>query len=142
MNLLRLATLLLLLAGTAGADVESDLRHAGSLGGIRLAESEEPAARKVYIVQLSAPPAAVFNAKTQPRARKTDSLDIPEGSIEIWQNLRPDRKAEWAVVVRHPSERKGVSMIWSGNDREKARRVAYSTQASMLEQGAAKAEAH
>jgi len=74
MNLLRLATLLLMLAGTAAADVESDLRHAGSLGGIRLAESDEPAARKVYIVQLSAPPAAVFSAKTKPRARKTGSV--------------------------------------------------------------------
>jgi len=74
MKLLRLATLLVLLAGTAGAEVESDLRNAGSLGGIRLAESEEAAARKVYIVQLSAPSAADYHAKIRPRARKTGSV--------------------------------------------------------------------
>ena len=71
MNVLRLATLLLLLAGTASADVESDLRNAGSLGAIRLAESEEPATRKVYIVQLSAPSAADFHTKTRSLATKT-----------------------------------------------------------------------
>ena len=78
----------------------------------------------------------------QPRARKTDSLEIPEGSIEIWQNLRPDRKAEWAVVVRHPSEKKGTRMVWSGNDLAKARQVAYSTQAGILDLGAAKPLPH
>ncbi len=71
MNLLRLATLLLLLAGTASADVTSELRNAGSLGAIRLAGSEEPATRKVYIVQLSEPSAAEFDAKTRPLASKT-----------------------------------------------------------------------
>ncbi len=71
MNVLRLATLLLLLAGTASADVTSELRNAGSLGAIRLSGSEEPATRKVYIVQLSEPSAAEFDAKTRPLASKT-----------------------------------------------------------------------
>jgi subtilisin family serine protease len=71
MNVLRLAALLILLGGTASADVESNLRSAGSLGGIRLADSEEPATSKVYIVQLSAPAAAEFDAKTRPLAYKS-----------------------------------------------------------------------
>lgn len=73
MTLQRLATVLFFLAGTAGADVESELRNAGSLGGIRLADSEVPAARKVYIVQLSAPSAADFDAKIRPFANKSDA---------------------------------------------------------------------
>ena len=87
MNLLRLTTLLLLLAGTAAADVESELRHAGSLGGIRLAESEEPATRKVYIVQLSAPSAADFDAKMRPLAYKTGP------SRARFDRFRPDIQA-------------------------------------------------
>jgi len=44
------------------AQFETDLRDAGSLGAIRLAGSEDPNQRKVYIVQLKAPSAADFHA--------------------------------------------------------------------------------
>ncbi|MGI9221101.1 MAG: S8 family serine peptidase [Woeseiaceae bacterium] len=70
MRSIRLATLLLLLAGGAAAQVESDLQHAGSLGGIRLADSEEPATRKVYIVQLKEPSAAAYHAQSRSLASK------------------------------------------------------------------------
>ena len=46
--------------------LESKLRDAGSLGGIRLAGSEDPGMRKVYIVQLATPSAADFHAKMRP----------------------------------------------------------------------------
>jgi len=44
------------------AQFETDLSDAGSLGAIRLAGSEDPNLRKVYIVQLKAPSAADFHA--------------------------------------------------------------------------------
>ena len=70
MNSLRLTAVLLLVAAAANAEVESSLQHAGSLGGIRLAGSDEPAAQKVYIVQLKEPSAAGYAAKATPRAFK------------------------------------------------------------------------
>jgi len=54
---------LLLLVGTATAENDTKLRDAGSLGGIRLAGSEDPSLRKVYIVQLAAPSAAEHHAE-------------------------------------------------------------------------------
>ena len=72
MRTLRFAGLfLLLLAAAASGEYESKLRDAGSLGGIRLANSEDPTIRKVYIVQLKAPAAAEFNAQLRPLANKT-----------------------------------------------------------------------
>jgi len=63
MKTLRLLSLLaLLISCGAIADYESVLRDAGSLGAIRLAGSEDPNARKVYIVQLAMPSAADFHA--------------------------------------------------------------------------------
>ena len=47
----------MLLSAAAAAEFESRLRDAGSLGAIRLAGTEEPAASKTYIVQLRAPSA-------------------------------------------------------------------------------------
>ena len=52
---------LLLLAASAAAEYETQLRDAGSLGGIRLAGSEDPNIRKVYIVQLKTPSASDFH---------------------------------------------------------------------------------
>lgn len=72
MKTLRFCTLLALLLATAAfGEYESKLRDAGSLGGIRLADGEDPNVRKVYIVQLKAPSAADFNAKRRPFANKT-----------------------------------------------------------------------
>lgn len=72
MNAVRPMSLcLLLLAAVANGAAESELRNAGSLGGIRLANSEDPNVRKVYIVQLKAPPAAAFDAALRPLANKT-----------------------------------------------------------------------
>lgn len=70
MTSLRFATVVLLLASAVAAEDQSSLQHAGSLGGIRLADSEEEQARKVYIVQLKEPSAANYNAKTRALARK------------------------------------------------------------------------
>ncbi|MDA0705813.1 MAG: S8 family serine peptidase [Proteobacteria bacterium] len=71
MSCARFTTLcLLLLAAVANGADESRLRDAGSLGGIRLANSEEAGIRKVYIVQLKAPPAAAFDASLRPLANK------------------------------------------------------------------------
>jgi subtilisin family serine protease len=52
------------------AEYESELRDAGSLGAIRLAGSEDPSARKVYIVQLAMPSAADFHATRVSSAAK------------------------------------------------------------------------
>ena len=72
MNILRLTSLLLLLfAITASAEYESKLRNVDSLGGIRLAGTEDPSTRKVYIVQLAAPSAADYYTKTRPLAYKS-----------------------------------------------------------------------
>ena len=66
MNLSRLLIVALLLpALAAAADNGPVLRDAGSLGGIRLAGSEDPNLRKVYIVQLDMPSAAEHHAKVQ-----------------------------------------------------------------------------
>ena len=51
-----------LLPAGAVAQYETSLRDAGSLGGIHLAGTEDPAVRKVYIVQLAAPSAAEYQA--------------------------------------------------------------------------------
>ncbi|MEE8244982.1 MAG: S8 family serine peptidase, partial [Pseudomonadales bacterium] len=49
-----------LLAPTAAlSDADSPLTSAGRAGSLRLAETENPAVRKTYIVQMVAPPAAV-----------------------------------------------------------------------------------
>ncbi len=53
---------LLLLSVSATAEYETQLRDAGSLGGIRLAGSDDPNVRKVYIVQLKAPSATDYHA--------------------------------------------------------------------------------
>jgi len=68
-----LLLLLLTLSFSAQAEYETELRDAGSLGGIRLAGSEDPSTRKVYIVQLATPSAAAFHATTLSAAAKAGS---------------------------------------------------------------------
>ena len=53
---------LVLVSAVAPAEYESQLRDAGSLGGIHLAGTEDPNVRKVYIVQLKDPAAAGHHA--------------------------------------------------------------------------------
>ena len=91
---LRIATLLLLMAGSAAAQVESDLQHAGSLGGIRLADSEKEEARKVYIVQLKEPSAAAYHAQTRSLASKAG---VPNSQFN---KAQPEIKAYTAQLAQ------------------------------------------
>ncbi len=61
LRLIAIATILSAAAAPA-AEHATALRDAGSLGGIRLAHSDDPQARKLYIVQLTAPSVAHFHA--------------------------------------------------------------------------------
>ena len=61
---------------SAQAEYESELRDAGSLGAIRLAGSEDPNTRKVYIVQLATPSAADYHATTLSAAAKARSSTV------------------------------------------------------------------
>jgi len=80
LRLLPLATLLLTFA--AGAEFESALRDAGSLGAIRLAGSEDPNLRKVYIVQLKAPSAAEHHASLHKLTTKTGAQGAPRARFD------------------------------------------------------------
>jgi len=60
--------LVMLLAGSVSAEYETQLRDAGSLGGIRLAGAEDQSARKVYIVQLTTPSVVDYHAKLVSKA--------------------------------------------------------------------------
>ena len=78
MKLNRLPALALLLtACLAAAENGPKLRDAGSLGGIRLAGSEDPGVRKVYIVQLAMPSAAEHHAKIRKGALKPGLVPQP-----------------------------------------------------------------
>jgi subtilisin family serine protease len=59
-----------LLCGNVCAQYESALRDAGSLGAIRLAGSEDPAVRRVYIVQLATPSAGEYFASMTGKASR------------------------------------------------------------------------
>lgn len=78
MSLLRLLPLAVVLASiSAAAEFESELRDAGSLGAIRLAGTEDPNIRKVYIVQLARPSAADYHAAAQSASLKTAAAGAP-----------------------------------------------------------------
>jgi len=78
MKLIRILLLAsLLLSVSAFAQFESGLRDAGSLGGIRLAGSDDPNLRKVYIVQLETPSAASFYAAQVGQVAKTSAAGQP-----------------------------------------------------------------
>jgi len=75
---LRLLAIFLLLASVdALAEYESQLRDAGSLGAIRLAGTEDPNVRKVYIVQLKEPAAAGHHAALISAAIKSGAAGPP-----------------------------------------------------------------
>ena len=74
MKMLRLIPLVaLLISSSTLAEYESALRDAGSLGAIRLAGSEDPSTRKVYIVQLAMPSAADYHASLVTASAKASS---------------------------------------------------------------------
>jgi len=71
-----LLALLLVFTGAA-AEYESELRDAGSLGAIRLAGTEDPNVRKVYIVQLNRPSAAGHHAALTGALAKSGVSGVP-----------------------------------------------------------------
>ncbi len=62
-------------------------------------------------------------------------LEVENGSVEVWRNLRPTRRADWGVLVRHPSLDKGIRMIYSGNDPQRAEQAALDARDSLRRQG-------
>jgi subtilisin family serine protease len=100
-----LLLLALLVPLAAGAQYESELRDAGSLGAIRLANSEDPAARKVYIVQLAMPSAAQYHAslvaaaaKPGPRAMSRVRFDKASPAIQSYTSRLAE--AQDKVILR------------------------------------------
>ena len=63
------------------------------------------------------------------------TLHVENGSVEVWRNLRPDRSSDWGVVVRHPSLEKGLAMIYSGDDSERAEQAARDARDTLNRQG-------
>ena len=101
----RLLFLALLLPAAAVAQYESELRDAGSLGAIRLAGTEDPNARKVYIVQLAMPSAAQYHAQmvsaaARPGAAATARvrLDKNSGAIQAYKSRLAE--AQDKVIAR------------------------------------------
>ena len=77
MRVIRLLPLVaLLISFSSQAEYETELRDAGSLGAIRLAGSEDPSTRKVYIVQLATPSAADYHASLLGAAAKARSQNL------------------------------------------------------------------
>ncbi len=62
-------------------------------------------------------------------------LQVENGSVEVWRNLRPDRSADWGVIVRHPSLEKSLAMIYSGDDPERAEQAARDARDTLSRQG-------
>jgi Mg-chelatase subunit ChlD len=141
-------------------DLESEVRHtlvfqkeSGSIShtawrntaDYALCEESTPAA----IVK--APPTAEAEPESEPasgsapkkrsqaKSKRKASWEIPDGKVEIWQNLRPERTSDWGVVLRHPSVKKGVSMVWKGDDLAVAEEVARGLRDTMQRMDAVKA---
>jgi subtilisin family serine protease len=96
---------LVVLAGNAAAEYESSLRDAGSLGGIRLAGSEDPEIRKTYIVQLRAPSAARHYAELKTAAAQAQAVGAPRSrldrsSAEIQAYVAALRQQQDAVLAK------------------------------------------
>ena len=72
----------------------------------------------------SVAPSASTPAGPTPLSRRTVAFEVEGGRIEVWQNLRPRRTADWGVLVRHPSFGPKPVMIHSGNDEAAAQRAA------------------
>ncbi|MEJ2128151.1 MAG: S8 family serine peptidase [Woeseiaceae bacterium] len=110
----RLLLLALLLPVAAAAQYESELRDAGSLGAIRLAGSEDPNARKVYIVQLAMPSAAQYHAQMLAAAAPPDTmvskrvrLDKNSSAIQAYKSRLAE--AQDKVIARAGS---GTELIY------------------------------
>jgi subtilisin family serine protease len=110
----RLLLLALLLPVAAAAQYESELRDAGSLGAIRLAGSEDPNARKVYIVQLAMPSAAQYHAQMLTAAAPPDTmvskrvrLDKNSSAIQAYKSRLAE--AQDKVIARAGS---GTELIY------------------------------
>jgi hypothetical protein len=108
-------------------------RQTGAPGAA--AHTTGPAAPAPTLEAPRAQGGASAGTAASPRARKLSSLAIPDGSVEIWENLRPDRREDWGVVLRHPGAKGGSEMVWSGNDLERARRTAQRVQSEMKRVG-------
>ena len=72
----------LMLSVSAAAEYETALRDAGSLGAIRLAGSDDPNTRKVYIVQLVTPSVADFHATQLRAAQQPGTKIIPRVRLD------------------------------------------------------------
>ena len=101
-----LPVLLLLAAGVAAAQGESRLKDAGGPGGVRLAGTENPEQRKVYIVQLEGPSVAEFHARqvaavAQPLVKTDRRIRLDKNSAAV-QGYADRLEAEQdAFIAKH-----------------------------------------
>ena len=91
------ALAVLLVAPAASAESGSRLRDAGGPGAIRLAGTEDPSVRKVYIVQMRTPSAGEHHAKLVKQAARTQGISKPR--------MRFDREH---AAIREHAERIGA----------------------------------
>jgi len=107
--------LILLIPLGVSAQNESELRDAGSLGAIRLAGSEDPSTRKVYIVQLAMPSAADYHASlltaaAKPGSKTASRVRFDKASPVIQSYTARLEKAQEDVIARAGS---GTELIYS-----------------------------
>ena len=115
MSLRHILLLTLLVPFSVSAQNESELRDAGSLGAIRLAGSEDPNTRKVYIVQLAMPSAADYHASlltaaAKPGAKAVSRVRFDKASPVIQSYTARLSKAQEQVIARAGS---GTELIYS-----------------------------
>ena len=100
----RLVLTVLILPALAAGQNETVLRDAGSLGAIRLAGSEDPSIRKVYIVQLAEPSAAQYHAAqlsaAQPGAPAVPRVRLDKSSAAIQSYTSRLQEAQDRVIAR------------------------------------------
>jgi subtilisin family serine protease len=115
MSLRHILLLMLLIPLGVSAQNASELRDAGSLGAIRLAGSEDPNTRKVYIVQLAMPSAAdhhasLLTAAAKPGAKAVSRVRFDKASPVIQSYTARLSKAQEQVIARAGS---GTELIYS-----------------------------
>lgn len=115
MSLRQFLLLMLLIPLGVSAQNESELRDAGSLGAIRLAGSEDPSSRKVYIVQLAMPSAADYHASlltaaARPGAKAASRVRFDKASPVIQSYTARLSEAQERVVAKAGS---GTELIYS-----------------------------
>ena len=91
------------------------------------ARAPVPAAPALTLPEATAPPALNLPREAPQRARRENSLVIHGGSVEVWEDMRPDREP-WVVIVRHPEMKKGSQAVWKGGDAATAEAVAKGVQ--------------